>query len=357
MENKWNIIARNFRKNKEKNVLEDTYQDTIEHQLQLLGWYDGIENRISIQVGASKSLIPDMVLSKDAHRVLVIEIKKPNNTLKDRQTSQLLSYMRQLKLPIGLYIGENIQLFYDTPDDEYDAICVFMVEFEENSTAGRKLCQLLEYENFNMSQIEEFCAEQVRLINARNDFKKRIKEYLSPQKGYSNIIELLKDKFISEGFDDSVISTELNNLNINISFEALKPKELKEDKSKYATLPQKIKKQHSIPNKVEINIEFYIKNKKGVNAKALYLENGMMRVLAGSEFMSKQQSSFTEHIVLAEVEKVVELKSDNIYRLLEDFDFTTPSQASKVMTGTSTNGWVVWKTSEGKTLDEIVRKK
>ena len=50
MENKWNIIARNFRKSKEKNVSEDTYQDTIEHQLQLLGWYDGIENKLSIQV-------------------------------------------------------------------------------------------------------------------------------------------------------------------------------------------------------------------------------------------------------------------------------------------------------------------
>lgn len=357
MENKWNIIARNFRKSKEKNVSEDTYQDTIEYQLQLLGWYDGIENRLSIQVGASKSLIPDMVLSKDAHRVLVIEIKKPNNTLKDRQASQLLSYMRQLKLPIGLYIGENIQLYYDTPDDESDATCVYTVEFEDNSIAGRKLCQLLEYDSFNISQLEEFCAEQVRLINARNDFKKRIKEYVSPQNIYSNIIELLKDKFISEGFDDSVISAELKNLNIDISFKSINTKELKEDKSKYTTLPQKIKKQYPTPNNVKTNLEFYIKNKKGVNAKALYLGNGMMRVLAGSEFASKQQSSFTEHIVLAEIEKVVELKSDNIYLLLEDFDFSTPSQASKVMTGASTNGWIVWKTIDGKTLDEVVRKK
>lgn len=78
-----------------------------------------------------------------------------------------------------------------------------------------------------------------------------------------------------------------------------------------------------------------------------------MRVLAGSEFVPKQQNSFMP----TEVENVVEVISDNICRLTEDFDFTTPSRASKVMTGTSTNGWVVWKTSEGKTLDEIVRKK
>lgn len=37
--------------------------------------------------------------------------------------------MRQLNLNFGLYIGENIQLFYDTPNDLEEAICVFKVEF------------------------------------------------------------------------------------------------------------------------------------------------------------------------------------------------------------------------------------
>lgn len=354
MENKWNIIARNFRKSKEKNVSEDTFQDTIEHQLQLLGWYDGIENKLSIQVGASKSLIPDMVLSKDGHRILVIEIKKPNNTLRNRHASQLLSYMRQLKLPIGLYIGENIQLYYDAPDDEYDAICVYTVEFEDNSSSGRKFCQLLEYENFNLLQLEEFCAEQLRLINARNDFQKRIKEFVSPQNVYGNIIELLKEKFVSEGFDDVTISAELNKLNIAIYYGKFEKNEEDKFALEYKTpcLP-KIKKQYPTPSNEETNLEFYIKNRNGVNARALYLKNGMMRVLAGSEFVSKQQNPFMS----SDVENVVEIISDNICRLIEDFDFTTPSRASKVMTGTSTNGWVVWKTSEGKTLDEIVRKK
>ena len=353
MENKWNIIARNFRRCKEKNVSEDTYQDTIEHQLQLLGWYDGIENKLSIQVGASKSLIPDMVLSKEDHRVLVIEIKKPNNTLRNRQASQLLSYMRQLKLPIGLYIGENIQLYYDAPDDESDAICVYTIEFDDTSSSGRKFCQLLEYENFNLSQLEEFCAEQLRLINARNDFQKRIKEFVSPQNVYGNIIELLKDKFASEGFDDVTISAELKKLSISISYGLFEQDESEKFASKYTTRSPQIKKTIPIHSYLETNLEFFIRNKNGVNARALYLKNGMMRVLAGSEFMSKQQNPFMS----SDVENVVKVISDNLCRLIEDFDFTTPSRASKVMTGTSTNGWVMWKTSEGRTLDEIVRKK
>ena len=352
MENKWNIIAQNLQKSKEKNVSEDTYQDTIEHQLQLLGWYNGIENKCPIQVGASKSLIPDIILSKDSHKVLVIEIKKPNNTLNNRQISQLLSYMRQLKLPVGLYIGENIQLYYDTPYDDYDAICVYTVEFENNSSYGKKICQLLEYENFSQLQLEEFCAEQLRLINAQNNFQKRIKEFVSPHNVNNNIIELLKDKFTLEGFEDSIISTELKNLKINISYENLYTKEPEEDKSKSIVITHIQEKSNNTP----YNVEFYIKNRKGVNAKALYLNNGMMRVLAGSEFMAKQQSSFTQYGIMAEILKISKPKSNNIFRLLKDFDFNTPSQASKVMTGTSTNGWLVWKDKDGNTLDSVYRK-
>ena len=122
MENRWNTIVKNLCRSKQKNVDEDTYQDTIECQLQLLGWFDGIESRPSLPNGASKTLIPDIVLNKDNHRVLPIEIKRPNNTLNERQVCQLSSYMRRLRLSLGLYIGENIQLYYDTPEDDNDAI-------------------------------------------------------------------------------------------------------------------------------------------------------------------------------------------------------------------------------------------
>ena len=115
-------------------------------------------------------LKPDIVLNKDEHRVLPIEIKRPTNLINDRQVGQLSSYMRRLRLSIGLYIGENIQLYYDTPDDDDDAVSVCKIEIEENNTLGIKLCQLLSYENFDINVVENFCKEQLRMINARNDF-------------------------------------------------------------------------------------------------------------------------------------------------------------------------------------------
>lgn len=45
------------------------------------------------------------------------------------------------------------------------------------------------------------------------------------------------------------------------------------------------------------------------------------------------------------------------YVFQEDVAFGSPSGASDVVTGTSSNGWIVWKTSGGKTLDELKRPK
>lgn len=49
-------------------------------------------------------------------------------------------------------------------------------------------------------------------------------------------------------------------------------------------------------------------------------------------------------------------KEDKIYLLKVNLEFNTPSGASDFVLGGSTNGWVEWKDSNGKTLDERYRK-
>lgn len=369
MENRWNTIVNNLRRSKQKNVDEDTYQDTIECQLQLLGWFDGIESRPSLPNGASKSLIPDIVLNKDNHRVLPIEIKRPNNTLNERQSCQLSSYMRRLRLSLGIYIGENIQLYYDTPEDDNDAISVCTIELEENNPLGRKICNLLAFDNFDTRTLEDFCIEQLRMKNARNDFRKRIQEYVSPQTASQNISELLKEKFLAEGFDSIIIDTELKKLSINVDYHTDNKtisivKQTNQNKktegfhtkgtlhlSKPCVSEQQ--KTQIKENAIHTDYIFLIKNKKGIDAKAIY-KNGKMIVLKGSIFVSIVSSSFKAYASRNLVIKKSEKLPNGNYRLLEDFYFDSPSAASQVICGASTNGWIVWKTEKGKTLKEIM---
>lgn len=360
MENRWTTIVKNLRRSKLKNVDEDTYQDTIECQLQLLGWFDGIETRPSLPNGAAKTLIPDIVLNKDNHRVLPIEIKRPNNTFSERQACQLSSYMRRLRLSIGVYIGENIQLYYDTPEDDYDAISVCTIELEENNPLGRKICQLLTYDNFDTKTFEDFCIEQLRMKNARNDFRKRIQEYVSPQSATQNIIELLKEKFLTEGFDSIIIDTELkklsfiinynaNNIQIPFSKQAILEKVTKNSCLK--TLPSSAPSVAMLQEKSDKM--FFIRTRKGIDAKAIY-RDGRMIVLKGSIFTPIVSSSFKAHATRNMAIKKSEKMSSGYYCLLEDFSFDSPSAASQVMCGASSNGWIAWKTENGKTLKEYV---
>ena len=357
MENKWNIIARNLQRSKDKNVSEDTFQDTIECQLQLLGWYEGVENKPTIPVGASKSLIPDIILNKNGHRVLPIEIKRPNINISVRHSSQLLSYMRILRLNVGLYIGEKIQLFYDSPEDENDAFCVLSIEYDENASIGKKFCQLLSFDNFDLCQLKRFCIEQMRFLRARNNFKNRILEFVSSQNLAQNITYLLKEQFLSEGFDESVIDLELKKLDIDIRYGEQNSIDDKKAKIKSDSIRNDTETNCKSPHTININSIFSIINKNGVNANAIYLGNNDLKVLEGSIFIANPKSSFKYYDILREVIRISEKISEDHYRLKRDYVFHSPSTASQVMTGTSTNGWIVWKTSEGKTLDEIVRKK
>lgn len=369
MENRWNTIVKNLRRSKQKNVDEDTYQDTIECQLQLLGWFDGIESRPSLPNGASKTLIPDIVLNKDGHRVLPLEIKRPNNTLNERQACQLSSYMRRLRLSLGVYIGENIQLYYDTPEDDNDAVSVCTIELEENNPLGRKICHLLAYDNFDVKTLEDFCIEQLRMKNARNDFRKRIQEYVSPQTASQNILELLKEKFLTEGYDSPIIDAELKKLSIRIDYhtENTFTSVAKQTSTNKKTEEYHIEDTLSSNNfcisesqehqyhkrTIDTDDIFLIKTRKGIDAKARY-KNGKMIVLRGSIFTSIVSSSFKAHTSrnLA-IRKSEKLPNGN-YRLLEDFCFDSPSAASQVICGASTNGWIVWKTENGKTLKESI---
>ena len=211
----------------ETNSVEGDYQWEIENCLKFLGWKKTNGTMVSqytLPIGNSNSIRPDIVLwRKNEHDtqspVLPIEIKRPSNIRNERQENQLMSYMRQLKLNVGLYIGEKIQLYYDIPNDGENPICVFTAEIKKEDTNGSIICDLLSYDKFNLEKIETFCNEQYKKIQARNNLHRRVSEFLSEGNGVKNIISLLKDKFTAEGFEESAINEEFANLTLTVHYE------------------------------------------------------------------------------------------------------------------------------------------
>lgn len=112
------------------------------------------------------------------------------------------------------------------------------------------------------------------------------------------------------------------------------------------------------PNQSEIR--FFCKNSKGANASAFYRDDGFY-VQPNSECVPQltatgKKSGYIgptrEHLLKSGILK----KSGSKLVFMQEYKFKTPSGAAQLVLGTNANGWVNWKDSDGKTLDEHFRK-
>lgn len=218
MKENWKEIVEVLQKAIKNNVKEETYKEKIIYCLRILGWKsNNIELELSLPIGNNNSIRPDIVLCLNNIPFIPIEIKRPANVCNERQ-EQLISYMRQLKSNIGLYIGNDIRLFYDDPNDINTSICVLKIKLEDNDDKGVILCNLLCFDSFDKIKIDNYCKEKYNEITNHKRIKEYFELFFSEDKLDDNIKELIKDKFIDDGLDQKIVETELNKITFQIRY-------------------------------------------------------------------------------------------------------------------------------------------
>lgn len=120
---------------------------------------------------------------------------------------------------MGLYIRENIRLYYRPDSGTGIPVCVLTAEFREDDTNGPLLCALLSYKEFDLQSVENFCLRRYNLIRTGGSFRQWVEDFLSGSTGKKNITGLLREKFMSEGFEDSLIREELEKLGLRVRYE------------------------------------------------------------------------------------------------------------------------------------------
>ncbi len=224
MNDKWSEIVFTLLPHFENNSSEDVYQKDVESCLQILGWKrfnKSMQVQSTLPIGNSNSIRLDILLRKNDVNVLPIEIKRPSNICNVRQEFQLLSYMRMLRVNVGLYVGEDFRLYYDNPEDSSEAICVFSSKINESCKNGEKLCALLDYSTFDKTKLELFCRDEYDKIQAKMNIQTRINEFLAPEYCSENILSLIKLKFLDEGFEDYAIDEVLNKLHVYVQSKSM----------------------------------------------------------------------------------------------------------------------------------------
>ncbi len=222
MNDDWIEIVETLQSYVKCNSTELEYQHEIEGCLKILGWKTSnktMQSQLTLGFGAGNTLRPDIILYKNGIPVLPIEIKRPDNVCNDKQVGQLGNYMRQLKSNVGLYFGENIRFYYDNPNDLDNPVNVLAIELSKEDSNGETFCEMLSYEKFSTNKLEEFCKEHYNQIMSRNNLHQRFSEYFAENNVTRNIVSLIKEKFIKEGFDENILEDELNKLVCRIEWE------------------------------------------------------------------------------------------------------------------------------------------
>ncbi len=163
MQDKWNQFVYDLCEAKKNGVDESRYHSMIEMQLQLLGWAkyrNEICHKANLSIGSNGFIQPDILVQKEDEKLFVIEVKRPLHTQIPRDCDQLVSYMRQLKLNVGIYIGEKIEIFYDKTDCE-NPVSVLTVPLELDNEQGIRFVKLFNKDGFSKEAIVKFCEERL----------------------------------------------------------------------------------------------------------------------------------------------------------------------------------------------------
>lgn len=219
MQTKWNQFVYLLCEAKKKNVEESDYHSLIEQQLQLLGWFlfnGEICHKPSIHIGNSNHIQPDILIKKDGDEEFVIEVKRPSHKLVKKDVEQLQSYMRQLKLSVGIYIGEHIEVFYDMAGSK-DAVSVLRIPLELNSNEGALFIDQFSKEGYDRARVLAFCKQRIEEKQHQAELDKLRDDIIAHPKSRIDVAMLY---YLSAWHKDQFTEEELTNMLHDIDFSA-----------------------------------------------------------------------------------------------------------------------------------------
>ena len=329
---------------KKQDVEEDTYHRHIENQLMLLGWepWKGeVIHKQSLRIGNRNRMEPDILVARESEYQFVIEVKRPGNTQSKEEITQLESYMRQLRLDVGIYIGEHIEVFYDQPHSSH-VLSVFKVAIELEEKRGSRFVDLFSKENFSKNEIVKFCEERIEEIQRQKSLNK-IKENLIAD-AQTQIAESLKP-YLLDKYGSSFSEEEIRGMLATMRFTASADGNKEEPEPEVVVSLQKPVAKSNL-------IKCYLT--RNADAQGLFnAADQSLTVLKGSRVNPVHLDKISpagrkkRDILLA---KYTEVKNGE--RIVqEDVCFDSPSGAAQFCVGGSSNGWSEWKDETGRELN------
>lgn len=182
-----------------------------------LGWHkEQISEQLSLQLGATERLIPDIMIAKDEDNRFIIEFKRPGHVKSSKDLNQLVSYMKQLETPIGIYFGDEMDIYYKNIGDGSDPLLLMTLYFDMSDSDGDDFVMLFNANAFSIENILFYKKERERRIAYQENCKRLLNEITSNV--FKNELKnIISTHLIDSGENEEIVNDVLNQIDIRLS--------------------------------------------------------------------------------------------------------------------------------------------
>ena len=205
----WNYMVRRHKElyHSQESAIQRDWEDYF---LECFGYKRSlkeIDSQRSITIGSGERVIPDIIIKTNEHDLFDVELKQYNLSFSEEMQKQLISYLKQLRISIGVLVCQKIYIcVYDYVND---TIKKFDISFVENDPDGIKFVELFQKENFSAERIEEF-------IDSKTSFSNNVAKIKS-ELNSENLLELIKIYF-EDSYSKEEIDSALKDVFIEVKF-------------------------------------------------------------------------------------------------------------------------------------------
>lgn len=184
----WNYIVEQYQKNYNKPEIEvqKEWEDFFSEIFGYKKIFGEINPHKIIQIGATKKVIPDIIISKNGQDLFDVELKQYNLPFTFDMENQLKSYMALLHISVGILICQKLYIYVC----DKDKLKKLEISFEKDNPDGIKFIELFSRDNYSREDVEEFIDGKKLEIKNVQDIRAQINAELT--------IDLLKDYFSGE---------------------------------------------------------------------------------------------------------------------------------------------------------------
>lgn len=174
----WNLLVEDYCKNKseQENVVQGLWEDYL-CDAELFGYSKAkkeIQAQVSIPLGSSERLIPDILVKRGEKNLFLVELKRYDSAKTEAFEKQLRSYMMnsEIRCSVGILVCQNLTVCFD----DFASAKKLEIPFEKDNPMGIKFVELFSKREFETSRVEEFIDRGIQEGERRKEISEKLRE-------------------------------------------------------------------------------------------------------------------------------------------------------------------------------------